>query len=456
MSFLDDDSNRNKTSLPFLRWRRRLLSLLIFVAGTCSGASAYATTFAELTAWLDQPPQALPPCSQGVYGHAELSKLEPCLVPGLTELMAFDDLQLEIASPNSYPVADEYLAATAAHQSSVVLDEDGTMRGYVAGQPFSARAIASAAPERAGSMLAWNQKFRWQYVGYRSEVVISLIRASESGIVTDAPLGIRGSGQVERHMRVNYQRAILSHLAHLPEEEYRLDLDDARELHWKEYVEFLDPFDVRGTRFVVERPLQALLEDQVYSYLPTERRVRRLSAKERADGWMGSNMSLDDFESYAGRVLDHKWRYMGQASVLSVINSKHTAAKLVGPMSSVPSDRWEVRKAYVVENTPKWSGHPYQRRVLFLDAETFVVLYSLVFDHSSELWKIFVNLHRTGDQKAPRDLENTVPQWMASLAIDVENGTNSVFRASRPASYTAVSTSRLRRTFDVSNLTEGR
>ena len=131
-------------------------------------------------------------------------------------------------------------------------------------------------------------------------------------------------------------------------------------------------------------------------------------------------MSLDDFEAYAGRVLDHEWRYMGQAAVLAVINSKHDAAKLVGPMSSTPDDRWEVRQAYVVENIPKWDKHPYQRRVLF------------------------------------RALENTMPKWVASLAIDVKNRTNSIFRSSGPADYGAVRATALRRRFDVSNLTEGR
>ena len=53
---------------------------------------------------------------------------------------------------------------------------------------------------------------------------------------------------------------------------------------------------------MVERSLDPTEEDQVSSYLPRERRVRRLSAEERADKFMGSNFTLDDFEAFSGRV----------------------------------------------------------------------------------------------------------------------------------------------------------
>ena len=93
---------------------------------------------------------------------------------------------------------------------------------------------------------------------------------------------------------MSYQRAYLSHIAMLPDQEYRFNLDDAKRLLWKDFFEFVEPFDVKGTKFVVERAF-ANEDDQVNSYLPTQRRVRRLSAKERADSFMGTDFTLDDF-----------------------------------------------------------------------------------------------------------------------------------------------------------------
>ena len=73
-------------------------------------------------------------------------------------------------------------------------------------------------------------------------------------------------------------------------------------------------------KFVIERSVVPFVEDQVNSYLPTERRVRRLSAKERADSWVGSEMTFDDFEGFSrpestffrphfGVTLDASWRH---------------------------------------------------------------------------------------------------------------------------------------------------
>ena len=60
-----------------------------------------------------------------------------------------------------------------------------------------------------------------------------------------------------------------------------------------EYMEYLSPFNVKGTKFVVERMIDPYEEDLVNTYLPTERRVRRFSAKERADHIMGMNGTFD-------------------------------------------------------------------------------------------------------------------------------------------------------------------
>ena len=65
-------------------------------------------------------------------------------------------------------------------------------------------------------------------------------------------------------------------------------------MYWKESYEFIEPFDVAGSKFVVERSLDPEVGDQVFSYIAGERRVRRLSAKERADSFMGTDLTLDD------------------------------------------------------------------------------------------------------------------------------------------------------------------
>ena len=108
---------------------------------------------------------------------------------------------------------------------------------------------------------------------------------------------MHGGGHVFRHVGVFYHRVYFSNIVTSPSTNYRLKIDGSDELLYKEFVEMTSPTDLAGMKFVIERAVTPYVDDQVNSYLPTERRVRRLSAKERADSWVGSEMAFDGSNS---------------------------------------------------------------------------------------------------------------------------------------------------------------
>jgi hypothetical protein len=438
------------------RARCVVVSLVLLLA--CPVVPASDTTYADLTGWLEAhgaaPDDGL---AAGSYGAAELPALARYLPPGLVEEFDFPELELELVPTARYAPHPDYLAATRAHQGQAELAADGAITGYVAGQPFTAEQIAKATPEQAGHMVAWNHIFRWQNDGYHVKTVLSYVLEAPPGKGRQTA-GMEGGGHVDREITAYYQRVYLAALAHRAGDGYRIDLEGSAGLHWKEYLEFIDPFNIKGTRFVVERALDPTLGDQVYSYLASERRVRRLSAKERADSWMGTNMTLDDFEGFSGRVLDYHWRYLGQKVVLHVSNSRHETAMFFGPRSHIAHDRWQLRRCHVVEVTPTWDDHPYARRVQFIDAESFNTVMSLVFDHDDSLWKVFytVNKHEPVAPDAPVTHAASVHRWAATVAMDLDARTTTLAREVTPAVYTDVVVDDIKRMFDVSSLTEGR
>jgi hypothetical protein len=223
-------------------------------------------------------------------------------------------------------------------------------------------------------------------------------------------------------------------------------------------VEFLEPFDVKGTKFVVERPLIATEEDQVNSYLPSQRRVRRLSAQERADVYMGSDMTIDDFEAFSGRVLDFDWKLLGEKDVLAVFDARKPLPLYFGPQSRVPHDRWQVRHCYVVEATPKWKGHPYSSKIIFFDADNMNASVALAFNRKNDLWRIFgVLYHLQAPGTTPEEqLERSVPLWSGTFAIDVLANTSTVSVPNKVTSMPTMSKQAIKRRFDVSSLSEGR
>ena len=432
------------------------MTVVLFI----TAAQSYATdsSYAGLQAWLAEyvqaPADGLAP---DTYGQDRLADLAAYVPPGYLDLLDFPELAFEIVETRRYRPHHFYEEATAQHVDQATIGGNGMLKGYIAGRPFSRESIDAAAAEQAGLMISWNQIHRWQYYGYRmNETVMAYIVATADGSAGELLEGMEGGGHVDRHVSMTYHRVYLSKLSDLPDQGYRMDVSGSDELLYKEHMELLSPYDVAGTQFVIERPLDHTLGDQVNSYLPSERRVRRLSAKERADSFMGSVWTLDDFEGFSGLVTDNTWSLIGRKVVPHIVNSKHEQIRYHGPMSVIPLDRWQLRPCYVVQAIPKWDGHRYGRRIMFVDQETFTIVLTLIFDRNDALLKVFQIIHASSDDLVDPDPSMTVPRWRSSVGINVQEHVATIARAMKPTEFLTMKPSRVRQLFSISNLTSGR
>lgn len=408
--------------------------------------------------WLAEPDVADAPPAGTVLGQADLPRLRGWLPPGYYAEFDFPETALEIQEALHYPGHESYREATARYAGQATIADDGSLANYTAGRPFSDEQIAAATPELAGRMIAWNQIHRWQYTGYQvDELTMAYLNAGGGAGPLAPDDGLDGGGALERILTQSYHRVYLSKLAWLGDSEYRFDVPDSDKRFFKDYIEFLDPFNVKGTKFVVERALDPGEEDQVNTYLPTERRVRRVSARERADSFMGSNSTLDDFDGFSGRVLDYTWHYLGRKRALDITDSKHETARFFGPLSRVPNDRWQLRDCYVVEVISTWAEHPYRSRVMLIDTETYDVVFSLVFNRDNQLWKIMDPLYKGAlAADAPgADIENSVSSWRGQVDIDFVANTATIVRARSETTHPTMTAAKIKRTFYVSSLTSG-
>ncbi|MCZ6895106.1 MAG: DUF1329 domain-containing protein, partial [Gammaproteobacteria bacterium] len=370
----------------------------------------------------------------------------------------FPEITIEIQKTADYPGHRSYVEATERFQGPPSIGADGRLENYTAGRPFTHEQIISADPTTGGYMLAWTQIHRWQYYGYKvNELTMAYVGSSSGPAPLDPESGLDGGGSLDRNLTQSYHRVYLTRLAMLPEQGYRVDMRDSDTRFYKDYMEFLDPFNVKGTKFVIERMLDPHTDDQVNTYLPTERRVRRVSARERADSFMGSNGTLDDFEGFSGRVLDYKWTYLGQKQILYVADTKQQTLRTFGPFSHLPDDQWQLRNCHVVEARSVWEGHPYRSRVLFIDHQTFGVALSLVFNHDNLLWKTMQTVYQgplpDDDDKA--SIETSVPRWRGQVLIDRLANTATVVSARTDTLFPTMSPSKIKSIFSVSSLTSG-
>lgn len=435
-------------------WGGMLLACLL----AASNGAAATVTREEFDVWLKATDSGQYPQSGSVLGQADLEQVRALIPPRYFDEFSFPDVALEIQASASYTPHPVYSAATARFDGQAKLTADGAVENYTAGRPFDPQQFDDVPPDRAGYMVAWNHIYRWQYYGYQlDELVMSYVRPTADGSAGTLTEGLRGGGNVERFVTSDYHRVYLNHLAMLPEQGYKVGASDSDKRHWKDYMEYFEPFDVKGTKFVIERSANASEEDQVNSYLPAQRRVRRLSAQERADSFMGSDFTLDDFEGFSGRVLDYTWTYLGTKTVLDVADSKNDKLELFGPSSHIPLDRWQIRQCFAVELKPRWSGHPVSSKILLIDQETYNVAYTVIFNRNGELWKVIGPNYKLPNAAAGEtlDFEDSVPAWRGSVAIDFIANTASVARPS-VANFPRMSDSQIERTFNVSNLSEGR
>lgn len=441
---------RTATDVPAHRLLSAALLALTLLPGLVTAGELDA-----VLAWLETPNAAdLPPGT--VIGQARLDRLAGVLPPPFVARLDFPGVRMAIGATADLAPHAAYREATEQLAGGVTLAADGSLEGYTAGQPFPPAVVAAAPPERAGYMVAWNNRHRWTYYGYRSEefLMCYMVRGRDTGA---RPADWGGDGSCERSMTMDFHRVYLRHLAMLPADGYRLDLRDAERFLYKDIMRITDPFDVAGSAFMIERPLAFGEEDQVHSYLPGERRVRRLSARERADAFMGSDFTLDDLEAWSGKIADYDWRYLGTRTVLGVVQSRLDYSHFQGPLSDIADDEWQLRAAHVVMAKPVWDEHPYSARVMFFDRQAHVVLMTLAFNREGRLWKILYPIYawpEAADPAAPQPHE-TALMWRSSVALDVLDDKSSVTR-SYGTDLPTMEASDVRRLFSASTLTEGR
>ncbi|MCH2411016.1 DUF1329 domain-containing protein [Myxococcota bacterium] len=408
--------------------------------------------------WLSHYQGTQPTFSPGdVIRQGDLEKARPFLPPGYFEKFNFPEIEIEIQETLDTQPHNSYTQASFQYGGQTGLAADGAITNFIAGQPFSDERIMAASPEDAGLMVAWNNIYRWQYTGYFLKGCPMVYLGPGEGGKRDADIeaGIKGGGHVVRSMNITYQRVYMSHLSHLGHQDYAIDVRDAKKYHWKEWMEFTEPFEMRGASFVVERSRDPRALDQVNSYLPTERRVRRLSAKERSDGFAGSEMTMDDYEGFSGRPLDYEWKFIGKKKVLYVQDSKRPHSQFYGPLSDVPSDRWQLRDTYVVESRPLYEGHPYGKKITFFDAQTFNVAANVIMDKEDRFLKIFYTIYKSLDGDPAGKPEEVVTQWRSTVAQNLLKNISTVTWGTEVET-PVMKASKVRRLFSVSNLTGGR
>jgi hypothetical protein len=308
--------------------------------------------------------------------------IEWCVSKGLT-------MKIIAPKPIGWPKA--YKDATEKFSSQVKLAENGlSISGHVAGAPFPK--IDPADPKIALKVM-WNYEYR-PYPG--TDDFVEYDFPAETGAV--------GGGkpmEVERYYWIGESRRLYYNS--------RLYVDPKPELPNPEGIRFKEvlgpliaPFDLKGIGALGYRYIDASKQDDTWLYVPSLRRVRRLSTAQRSDALFGQDTDPDSYWGYNGHIAWSEWKFLGEKDMLGILHGEQFPQKRCpGEADYLMCDAWEKRRMYVIEGVSKLPQYAYGKRVLFIDKEALVVAYSDIYDRNSELWKVWIDNHQFRTQAFP-------------------------------------------------------
>jgi hypothetical protein len=303
---------------------------------------------------------------------------------------------MHIVEYRPIPIPRAYLAATEKYASQTALGPKNELLNWVAGKPF---AEIDPSDPQAGPKIMYN----FQNTHYFSDDLnMHLVDADTGSLYVDA----KGNRHytVERHFVADWLRVLQfeGRLHHDPVPAYENNPD--RTFRKSGLYPLIEPFDLKGVGGVSFRYQDLLRQDDTWLYLPSLRRVRRMSSAQRSDALFGQDIDVDSYGGYAGQIPWFDWKVLGEKPMLASLHGENLPpipCKKDGGMTFC--ENWEVRpNVYIIEGKPKVPNYAYSRRVIFVDKETNFVIYSDLYDQAGELWKVVMQSIRTSKRPNPK------------------------------------------------------
>jgi hypothetical protein len=363
-----------------------------------------------------------------VIGYGDLERLRAHLPRELWRFrdeLFFEGMQLRVVERADHSPPAVYRDATRRLPAPRI-GPDGSLEGYVAGQPFPMEAIDCAGDPQAGVKIAWNFDHQWEGAGSRARFRVTFVRngRAQEGGLEGRLASVLLANRVEPH--------------YLAESGGSVFPGDPRKL--VSHVDLLAPPGAAGswtafTRYrSSEKPRAQARLDELWQYSPGNGRVTRSEVAHRSSPAEGAEIVADDLGSFAGVVTHYEWQCLGEMDLLAPADSDARAYPYAsdhdfGPSGlSFANDRWQLRPAVRLRMTAKDPQYPYSRKDLYLDRETLRALYSFAYDGAGVLWKVIVHNGRFSESDpqyypgwegvpAPRDAKT-----VADVVLNVQTG----------------------------------
>ena len=400
-----------------------------------------------------------------VISFDQIEKLRPYLPTEFwdnRDFFFYEGMQMEIGpSDYDYTPTKEFMQWTAKFRGQSRIGPDGSLENWKAGFPFDPKDLDCKGDPNAGTKIMWN--FQAPGGDGHAHFFYSYWDRGEQ-----LPLYYEGTGQSVQ----------LAHRIEAKHEKNDFDIFRGEKRKNANGVQVDAPFDARGIMLLSyrykssDKPRAEARNDDTWVYVPTLRRVRRISTAQRTDAISGTDFTMDDLRSFNGIVPQYEWTCLGEKRIIAPMNTTQKGYPYekdhnFGPYGlSFANVKWELRNAWAINMKPKNADHPYHHKVIYIDKQTYAPLYSFAYDQKNELWKIITHNHRWSQNRDLTD-DNWFPGWedipepravlvVSDIIANVQTGTGNRIEFWDAQGTPMPSKGKIRRFIDVGRLTKGR
>ena len=319
-----------------------------------------------------------------VLGHYQrgeyINRIADLSVPGY----------VSIANPPDFQEASrENRGRYGVNPSNAIVDvRTGRQPAYITGLPFPE---VDPKDPQAAVKVVWNYFYATWYRGdchFRTEIVMLGREGVERRVTTDVLMRML-DGAPEARGRSNPDNLLMQTLARV-----------------------VSPADLNGTVSLTWRYRDPDKHDSLWTFVPGLRRSRQVSALNRSDGFMGSDISMDDGAFFDGKPEDFTFRLLsrqdqlvlmdpysirGDSEIVPVAGGGWRIVWKKVPRIGADDPKWKGlpwapvtavlvrRPTWIVEAVPKDPQYLYGRVVLRLDAETYLGSWATKYDRAGTL-----------------------------------------------------------------------
>lgn len=355
-----------------------------------------------------------------IIDQSNVAQFKDVIDPAFYSFIEKGWTQIVVGDTTSFALHQSYIDASQKGYGKVSLGEKvGEINGWEAGRPFLDE--PSKDDPRAGEKLAWNYKYGYNW--------------GDSAAIKPFYWKYRDmeSAKVERTIKFNFH--FLNFKGRVNQPPTPEITPNPSDLFRSIYLQVLAPDDVRNTQLLIHRAADDLKRDNSWLYLGFQRRVRRLATGQVTDAFLGSDLMIEDFEGYNGRISDMKWEYKSTRYMLMPFYNHNELAldtethedddgyqvvAFSGKGGCFPNITWQLRKVYEVEASPVNESHPLSKRVHFMDAQTFTIPRTVSYDRKGTMWKTFTIGQAHPDHHLPANKGSGVSIDDAFSMIDVQ------------------------------------